>query len=61
MTLALITTTLDWDGHLPQLIPQIQAHLQTYGTPLRWAITAVHGRQLNLEAVVIRDDVALGG
>ena len=60
MTLALITTTLAWDGHLPQLIPQIQAHLQTYGTPLRWAVTAVNGRQLSLEAVVIRDDTGLG-
>jgi len=59
MTLALITTTLPWDGQLPQLIPQIQAHLQTYGTPLRWAITAVHGRQLSLEAVVIQDDATL--
>jgi len=61
MTLALVTTTLDWDGHLPALIPQIQGHLQTYGTPLRWAITAVNGRQLSIEAVVIQDDTELGG
>ncbi len=55
MTLAVITTTLTWDGDLPRLIPQIHGHLQTYGTPLRWAITAVTGRELTIEAVVIRD------
>lgn len=54
MTLTLITTTLTWDGHLSQLIPQVHGHLQTYGTPLRWAITVVTGRALTIEAVVIR-------
>ncbi|MCS6781959.1 MAG: hypothetical protein RMI89_00095 [Gloeomargarita sp. SKYBB_i_bin120] len=54
MTLTLVTTTLDWNGVLTDLIPQIQAHLQSYGTPLRWAITAVCGRTLTIEAVVIQ-------
>ncbi|WP_071453300.1 hypothetical protein [Gloeomargarita lithophora] len=55
MTLTWITTTLTWDGSLSQLIPQIQGHLHTHGTPLRWAITAVNGRELSLEAVVVQD------
>ncbi|MCS7030527.1 MAG: hypothetical protein NZL92_03195 [Gloeomargarita sp. SKYG116] len=54
MTLTLVTTQLEWDGVLTQLVPQIQAHLQSYGTPLRWAITAVENRTLTIEAVVIQ-------
>jgi len=53
VTLTLITTTLIWDGVFAHLIPQIEAHLSTYGTPLRWAITQVSERQLTIEAVVI--------
>ncbi|WP_448380016.1 hypothetical protein [Gloeomargarita sp.] len=56
MTLTLVTTTLVWDGTLSGLIPQIHAHLATYGTPLRWAITQAQGRHLTLEAVVIRPE-----
>jgi hypothetical protein len=32
---------------------QIEAALAQYGRPLRWAITAVAGDQLQIEAVVI--------
>ncbi|MEN9207637.1 MAG: hypothetical protein Q6L50_01765 [Gloeomargarita sp. GMQP_bins_120] len=53
MHLALVNITLDWKGSLTELIPQIHAHLQTYGTPVRWAITAVQDRTLTLEAVVV--------
>ncbi|MEN9216549.1 MAG: hypothetical protein Q6K90_04395 [Gloeomargarita sp. HHBFW_bins_162] len=54
MTLALLTLHLTWDGQLSQLLPQIEAQLQFYGTPLRWAITTVTGRELTIEAVVIQ-------
>lgn len=35
------------------LRPQIQAALAAHGEPLRWAITAVQGDELCLEAVVL--------
>ncbi|MEN9215235.1 MAG: hypothetical protein Q6J44_08780 [Gloeomargarita sp. DG02_4_bins_56] len=56
MHLTFITATLTWEGSLPQLIPQIQTYLHPYGIPLRWAITAVTGQELTLEAVVIQGE-----
>ncbi|MCP9928055.1 hypothetical protein [Cyanobium sp. CH-040] len=35
------------------LLPQIQAALAAHGEPLRWAITAVRGEELCLEAVML--------
>jgi hypothetical protein len=35
------------------LRPQIEAALVRHGEPLRWAITAVRGEELHLEAVVL--------
>ncbi|MFO8239072.1 MAG: hypothetical protein R6U00_12650 [Prochlorococcaceae cyanobacterium] len=35
------------------LLPQIRAALVPHGEPLRWAITAVQGDELCLEAVVL--------
>jgi peptide subunit release factor RF-3 len=35
------------------LLPQIEAALAVHGRPLRWAITAVQGEELLLEAVLV--------
>jgi hypothetical protein len=35
------------------LLPQVESALAAHGRPLRWAITAVDGARLRVEAVVI--------
>ena len=37
------------------LRPQVEAALAVHGRPLRWAITAVAGDRLQIEAVVIQE------
>lgn len=38
------------------LLAQIQAAIAAQGVPLRWAITAVQGDDLLIEAIVLRND-----
>jgi hypothetical protein len=42
------------------LLPQIRAALAPHGEPLRWAITAVRGDELSLEAVVLLSEPGAG-
>jgi hypothetical protein len=57
MITAFITTQIDLSNSPSQLHQAIATALHKYGTPLRWAITAIDADQgkVYLEAVVTRE------
>lgn len=57
-SLALRPLTLRVRRRPGPLLTQIRAALAPHGEPLRWAITAVQGEELCVEAVVLSSDPA---
>jgi hypothetical protein len=56
MTLTTHLITLDLPLLPPNLVERVEGELQAWGTPLRWAITAVDRERqtVHLEAVITR-------
>jgi hypothetical protein len=55
MKIQFITAKIPFDLTNTDLQQAIQTHLKTQGEPLRWAITAVEGKMVSLEAVVLQN------
>jgi hypothetical protein len=55
MKIRFIAAELHFNPINTDLQQAIQAHLKTQGEPLRWSITAVEGKMVSLEAVVLQD------
>jgi hypothetical protein len=55
MKIQFITTEINLHLFGTDLQQAIQTHLKTQGEPLRWAITAVKGKIISLEAVVLQE------
>jgi hypothetical protein len=58
MQIQFVTLEIEHPASLTDLQQAIAQQLQHYGTPLRWAITAIDGaqQQVRLEAVVTVDE-----
>jgi hypothetical protein len=55
MKIQFITAEIPLTPIRTDLHQAIQAHLSTQGEPLRWAITAVEGEVVSLEAVILQE------
>jgi hypothetical protein len=55
MKIRFVTAEIHFDPINTDLQQAIQAYLKSQGEPLRWSITAVEGKMVSLEAVVIQN------
>jgi hypothetical protein len=55
MKIQFITAEIHFYSSDTDLQNAIQTHLKTQGEPLRWAITAVEGERIYVEAVILQD------